>query len=225
MPGRVRVAVLCLIAAAPAGLAACGDGGSNVTRTGSTPLVQRSDGSLMRVPDPLTVADLHRVPADSPQATLLRLWFYAQWGSAPILSRFHDDRVTRALSAAVVAGVYEQQRDEMVDSRPRIRSVARRPEGVLLRVDLLTASAPPRPEFLLLRRGSGGWRIIYDSYLNDALVAYVQTQTQQRVAPQSGALQAIDVGDLAASRYRAVLLSEFARRTPQRRPALPRSDG
>jgi len=199
---------MCLIAAATLGVVACGGDGSNITRTGRTPSVQQADGRLNRAPDPLSVEDIERVRPDSPQAVVLRLWFYAQWGSAPSIVRLYDQRIVRAIGAPAIAGALDQQRSDLLDTRPVVGPVARISAGSLVTVEVLSTADPPRPESFLLRRRGHVWRIVHDSLLEDALSTYVQVETQLRVAPTATSAdpRAVRAGRAAARRYRELFL-------------------
>jgi hypothetical protein len=207
-----RIAGVGLCTAAGIGIGGCGGEPSNITRTGSTVLEQRADGSLTRQPDPLSVADLERVPPGSPQATVLRLWFYGQWGSAVNAVRFYDQRVLRAIGHSSAVGAYASQRLGMLDSHPKVRSVTRNPAGTLVKVDMLTISGAPRREFFLLRRQGAGWRIVYDSFLDSALATYVEAQMRPGTAPPNAAASrdAIAARIDAVNRYRSTLLSDLS---------------
>lgn len=207
-----RIAGVGLCTAAGTGIGACGGEASNITRTGSTALEQRADGSLTRQPDPLSVADLERVPRGSPQATVLRLWFYGQWGSSVNAVRFYDQRVLRAIGDSSAAGAYVSQRLGMLDSHPKVRSVTRNPAGTLVKVDMLTISGPPRREFFLLRRQGAGWRIVYDTFLGRALPAYVEAQMRPGTASPNAAASrdAIAARIDAVIRYRRTLLGDLS---------------
>jgi len=170
------------------------------------------DGSLTRLPDPLSLDDLDRFPRDSPQQAVFRLWFYGQWGSSLNTVGLYDRRVRRMIGDSAVAGAYAAERLGMLDSHPIVRSVARNAGGTLVTVDMLTTSEPPRREFFLLRRQSAGWRIIYDSVLARALPAYVQAQMGLATAPPDSAvyLRAIAAGTNAVNRYRMTLLGDLS---------------
>lgn len=207
-----RITVLCVSAAACAALLGCGGDGSNITRAGRTPIEQRVDGSLTRLPDPLSVEDLGRLPPDSAQLAVFRLWFYGQWGSSLNTVRFYDQRVRRAVGDSAVAGAYASERLRLLDSHPQVRSVTSTGAGTLVTVNMLTTSAPPRPEFFLLRRQTVGWRIVYDSVLARALPAYVQAQMGAVAAHADSAAsrRAIAASTNALDRYRRTLFSDLS---------------
>ena len=166
----------------------------------------------MRQPDPLSVEDLERLPGGSAQSAVVRLWFYVQWGDSSSTARFYDPRVLRTIGDATVAGAYSLRRLEMLDSRPRVRSETRNAAGTLVTVDVLTTSAPPRPEFFLLRHRAVGWRIVYDSLLEKALPSYIQAQKQFAVAPGNNtpSPDATTAGAAAVKQYRQILFSDLA---------------
>jgi hypothetical protein len=197
-----RAALLtCTLAASLGGLA-CGE--ANITRTGRTPVVQQSDGRLNRDPDPLSVADIQRLPADAPESVVYRVWFYAQWGSSISIPRYYDARVVKTLGAVTIANAFARDRDDIVRGQPRLRGVVRTPGGRLVTLQVLSAKDRPRLESFLLRRRAGGWRIVHDSLLEDALRTDAQVLTQQRVDPGGAHAdpRAITAGIRAAARYR-----------------------
>jgi hypothetical protein len=211
MTKPAHVPAVGVLVVALSSLLGCG-GGSNITRTGRTPVVQRADGRLNRDPDPVSIAQIKRLPRDSPQSVVLQVWFYAQWGSAPSIVRFYDPRVVSTIGAATIANAFARERDDMLGMTPRLGSVVRGPGGRLVTVTLLSATAAPEPESYLLRRRGGVWRIVHDSVLEHALRDYVQVKTQQRVAPGAPRAdpRAVAAGVRAATRYRRIYLSRGA---------------
>jgi hypothetical protein len=200
-----RVAVLACVLVAPVGGLACG-GESNITRTGTTPVVQQRDGRLNRDPDPLSIADIERLPADSPQSVVFRIWFYAQWGSSTSIPRYYDAKVVKTIGAATIANAFARDRDDIVRGQPRLRGVLRTSGGRLVTMQVFSVTDRPHLESFLLRHRAGRWRVVHDTLLEEALRIDAQVRTQQRVDPGAARFdpRAITAGIRAATRYRTI---------------------
>jgi hypothetical protein len=198
---RLRGAAL--VALASAVLSSCGgsDGGSSAQ--------VESKGRLKADPDPLTLTDLSRVPKDSPQETVLRLYFWAQWGSAPNIAAVYDRAFQEGLGIPRIADAFVAVRPELLISSPRIVGTERNRLGTLVTVELRTRYGRPQLESFLLQRRSGGWVIVYDTLLQRAMGTLAQSRVVAgRAKPGRAALARATVGAARASRqYRVVALS------------------
>jgi hypothetical protein len=206
-------------------LAGCAETTDRITRTGTPATERRADGRLKMDPAPLTVADLNSLPPGSPQRTVARAWFYAQWGSPANVLRCYDDRVLSVVGRKAIAGAYAQQRTTMIDARPEFALGASNANGALVTVLLSSTGDPPRPESYLLRRRGASWRIVYDSFLEPALAAYITSdrQTSDGQDPASAARS----GAQAAKRYRElyIAVAGAARLADRVQPARNRAAG
>jgi len=182
-------------------LAGCGGSGSDqMVRSGTVTVQQKADGTLRSTPAPVTVADVEKLPAGSPQQTVARLVFWAQWGNLPAVADLYDRRVIGIVGRSRIVGTYDYVRADLLTSQLRIRGTRPSGSGVFVSAELASTSGPPRREgFLLVRRG-GAWRVVYDTLLERAIEGYTITQLAPgdptpSVAAQGGATR-------AAQRYR-----------------------
>jgi hypothetical protein len=123
--------------------------------------------------------------ANSPSAVVLQLWRAVQVGDVPSAVGLYDPRVRDSIGFTTVAGTLAQQRTALAVLRPQIVSVSRTPLGLELVARATSRGSGVGVQSFLLRHGSEGWRVVYDTLLGDALAGYVQTQVQHRVAPKS----------------------------------------
>jgi hypothetical protein len=208
-----------------AGLSACAgsdDGevasSDRIARTGASPAAVGPQGRLTAQPAPLTLADLRKQPKGSPQAAVLELWFWGQWGSAPNIVAAYMPRIRSTIGVSNITGAYAQQRVDLLDSLPRIAAVRRTKLGAFVGLEILTKQNEPRREsFLLQQPSSDGWRVAYDTLLERALAGYVQTTVQSTIDPNAErpAARAIREGVAVAQTYRDAFASSLAPRIPE----------
>jgi hypothetical protein len=218
----MRLKSLCAIVAAAALLAGCGgDGGSDrMVRTGKSEAKVGPDGRLTSNPDPLTLKDLARFKAGSPDKALMELLFWTQWGNLPSVVDAYDPRIVAAMGVSGITGAYSWLRPQVSTSKARVIQRRRHGSTVFLGVEFLTKDGPVRESFLLRRRG-GQWRILYDTLLERALKGYTETRVS------GGALKpghaAVRAGERAAQRYRDTYPSLELNRRAQIDRGLPGS--
>ena len=135
----------------------------------------RPDGSLTSQPDPLSLADVAQERKGTPAEAVMKLWFWAQWGSSPNIIASYHPAVVRRLGSADIAGAYAMKRASMLQTRPRFVDVSKAASGdVVVTLEGLQVNTPPQPYSFTLRRVAGQWMVIFDTLLEDGLAAYVQ---------------------------------------------------
>lgn len=181
-----------------------GDVPERQTRTAAAATKIRPDGRLDRAPSPLSVADLDKLRPRSAEATVMTLWFYAQWGASPNIVAMYDQRARRALGSGRIASAYSLARPETLAVSPRVVGTRRADRGTLVFVDMYSKEAAPSHESFLLVRRKGEWRVLHDSFLERNVVPVVRSEVQLRVAPRAKETigEAERAGAEAASRYR-----------------------
>ena len=154
-------------------LAGCGSSGSDqMVRSGTVAVQQKADGALASIPAPLTIKDVEKQPADSPQQALTRLFFWTQWGNLPAVADLYDRRIIAIVGRSNIVGAYDYLRPDLLTSRLRILAARRSGAGVFVSAEVAsTAGSPRREGFLLVRRG-GAWRVVYDTLLERAVEGY-----------------------------------------------------
>jgi hypothetical protein len=188
-----------------------GCGGANKSDAGARPTFGGAqlgnDGRLIGDPSPLTVADLDRQPEASPQRAVMETLFWAQWGSTPNVLSMYDPRVRRSLGVNA-ASAYAFLRAQLVTSYPRVVAARKGRAGTFVGVEMFSKNTPVRRESFLLEKRGGDWRIVYDTLLDRALVAYIRIRvsgdpTAKKLDPRA-AIQAESV----ARAYRAMSLPD-----------------
>jgi hypothetical protein len=140
-----------------------------MVRSGTTPVVQKADGTLSATPSPLTLRDVGKQPDDSAARAVMQLIFWAQWGNLPAIFNIYDSRIAGTLGVSKIAGSYEYLRPDLLTSRPRIIATQPSGGGEFVSLELTSTRGAPAREGFLLRRRGGAWRVVYDTLLERAL--------------------------------------------------------
>ena len=183
------------------------DAGASASAGGTSSKQRR----LREVPDLLRLADLRRERPGSAEAAVLRLLYFAQWGSAPNLAAAYDPVVRERVGVSNIVGTYTQRRASLATSRVRIVERLDTRTGTLISIELLRADAGPAHHSYSLRRREGRWRVVFDTLLEDGLGTYVAgTHSRSAVGrPPDGA--AARQGRQAAHAYRRLFASNLDR--------------
>jgi hypothetical protein len=220
---RIARHTACLVCAVLAlGPSGCGlgdggdDGGRNVRLQGTSVEI-RPDGSLTADPPPVTLRDLARQGSDSPEGTIFRLWFFAQWGAVPSVARLYDPRVRATGVLPQVSGGYASQRSLFLSSRPRVIFRRRDEAGTHVGVELLRHAAVPVRESYVLRRRGSRWTVVYDTVAEQLIRTYAESF--EKAGPNDKPTRStVRAGQLAAQRFRSVSLRGAARAGTRPRP-------
>jgi hypothetical protein len=157
-------------------------------------------------------ASSRAAPAKSPSAVVLQLWRAVQVGDVPSAVGLYDPRVRGSVGFTTIAGTLAQERSALAVLRPQIVSISRTPIGLELVVRATSRGSGVGVQSFLLRKGSEGWRVVYDTLLGDALAGYVQIRVQHRVAPRSNV--PAPAAQLAGERASLVYQALFADTLP-----------
>lgn len=168
--GLVAVAILVLSQVSTGG----GDGQTSSAST---------TGRLSADPEPLSLADVAKQP-DPAARTVLRLWFYGQWGSQANLLSLINPTVRRIVGDGILTNAYSVQRLTFVSSRPKITGIEKTSLGRVVRVATLTKTGPPQLDSFLMKQIKGRWVDMYDTVTDRILQAYGQ-QLKQPLVPGS----------------------------------------
>jgi hypothetical protein len=179
---------------------------ANVAAGGET----KADGRLRAPAKPLRLADLRREQR-GPQAAILRLFYFAQWGSAPNIASAYDPAVRRVVGVSNIVGTYSGQRASLAKSRLRIIESTKTPTGTFVSVELLRADAPPERHSFSLRQRFGQWRIVYDTLLEGGLANYVASMRSRNPVDKLPDRRAVIQGQTTAQRYRGLFASTIDR--------------
>ena len=142
---------------------------------------------------------LKAAATDSPEATVLTLWRRMQQRLVQLAQPEYSRRVVNSLGEAAVQGGLREQQAFFSTSTPRIASRERTEIGEALTVRALLTDGRTIDHSYVVRRESGGWRIIYDSVLEDGLAAYGRRNAEF----SSAGRRAVEAAGIAiAERYR-----------------------
>jgi hypothetical protein len=202
--------------AAVVALAVTGCGGTGTKNEGNVANVPETgvtgaDGRLSEAPTPLRIADLRREPRGSAQAAVLRLFYFAQWGSAPNIASAYDPLVRNAVGVSNIVGTYGQQRSALATSRPRIIESTATATGTFVSLELLRADAPPARHSFSLRQRYGRWQIVFDTLLEGGLDAYISSVRSRSPVGRPPDRSAARQGREAAQNYRGLFASNLNR--------------
>ena len=205
IPGSkfLLVAVLLLLATAAAVYAGTKiDDGTDepVTRT-------RADGSLTSQPDPLSLEDVQKQRRGTPAEAVMKLWYWAQWGSSPNIIAAYHPAVVRRLGSADIAGSYAGQRASLLAAQPRIVNVVPgRDETSVVTLDALRVNLPPEHYSFTVRKVGTEWFVVFDTLLESGITAYVQFRNTPNPDSKSVPAAAKRAGLAAARSYRVAFL-------------------
>ena len=181
-------------------MAGCGGDDGKVSRTGPSKPEELSNGQLDRRPTPLRIEDVANAKPGSPERAVLEVMFWGQWGSPQGVLAQYSPRVVRATGAQNIAGIYESNRDYLASTLAQVETTKAVGRRRVVALRLLTEESPPRAESFLLTPAKDGWRIIYDSFVENSLAGYVQTAEQQARHPRAPDDATPDPAAVAAGR-------------------------
>ena len=164
---------------------------------------ERPDGSLVADPAPLSLEDLSAVPTGSASEAVLRLWYWAQWGSPPNIIAAYSPEVVSGLGAVNIAGAYSLKRAGMVSSRPRIAGEVRGDAGPSSRWRRCGATWTGA---LRLHHGAGGRALgdPFDTLLESGIAAWAQFDAMPDPNAADVPTAAAKAGINAARRFREI---------------------
>lgn len=195
-----------------------GDDESSASLPGTSVAIEKN-GSLKDDPPPLTLRDVRRQREDSPQETVMRLWFLAQWGNIPAVVAMYDPAVRRAVGVALLSGGYSVQRPVLLASRPRIAYTTPTDLGTTVGLNVYRRGAPPLRDSFLLRNAGTRWVVVYDTVLERAFSSYSQFSLTADPSARPSR-EAVQAGKAATARFRdAYLKARLGRKgSSQTRP-------
>ena len=168
-------------------LAGCGGGSSNlIVRTGPVHSSVGPDGKLDADPGPLTVSDLDALPRHSPQAAVMRLLFWGQWGGLPQVTNLYARSTVDALGPRSIRRTYEIIRAALLLSRPEVAFTCRNGRSAFVAVDLLSRTSSPDPESFLLHRRGTQWRVVFDTNLGERDKGFPERRAANTAAEIAG---------------------------------------
>ena len=164
--------------------------------------------------DLLTVKQVEEAGAGTPRAAVTRLFFFAQWGSAPNLIGSYSPGTVRALGPRNIAAGYAVLRRQLLATRPQITGELETSRGVLVNVELRREQGASQQESVLVRRRAGEWMVVYDSFLARGLELSVRLDSGQ-VDPNRAPPAAIREARSVLRRYYGLADAESRRDSDQ----------
>ena len=191
-----------------AGLGGCG--GSD----GANPPAGNSGVSASQDLAPLTVAQIRRVPQTDPFSAVVRLWFWAQWGSAPNLVGAYDPTVVRVAGPANLASVYAAQRATFLSYRPRLIARIQSGSRAFVAVEGRGPGVNPLPIGFDLRRVGTRWLITHDTFVENLLADTVTARADPDPLRTKHPAVYVKRGETVADRFRALFPAPARQRVP-----------
>jgi hypothetical protein len=148
--------------------------------------------------------EIDDAPGGSAARAVMRLWFWAQWGSLPNVVAAYDPEVVERVGSEDIASTYTLNRSTYISSRPRIVDVSTGRRGTVVHVEALRRNAPPQRSSFTLRRRDGYWYVVFDTVLEQGLAAWVQFRSMPDPDAKDIPAAAVRAGINAARRYRLV---------------------
>lgn len=152
---------------------------------------------------PLTLAQVARIPQADPASTVMRLWFWAQWGSFPNVAASYDPRVIQIAGPQGFFQVFVIQRSTLLQFHPRVTAVTIRGPTAFVAVVGEAAGVKPYYTSFDLRRVSNVWLITHDTLLEGTLpsaIAGLLDPNPVRTVPPA---QYLRQGEAVMTRIRA----------------------
>jgi hypothetical protein len=186
----------------------CNSGGSDDSRISRTTAsaTPASGRVLTADPAPLTPADLKKVGVDKPAGVVLSAYYWAQWGSLPNVVALYDSRVRDAFGSPGISDAYQDQRDAILHTQPRVKDVTRARRGIVVTVEGWSKGAPPSHDSFLLSRHGGRYYILHDTLLERGLSAVAGARASRNLTGKQAIQAANKAGGAAARRYRNLTL-------------------
>ena len=195
-------------------VAGCGGGNDNA---GSTVSQAGASGDDEPAPAPALLArkDVDRQPTGSSTAAVMNLLYWAQWGNWPEVVAAYEPRIRGIAGDTKIIGTYQQQRSTLMNTRFTIRERAQTSRGQFVAVEFQGSKGETQSQSYLLVRRNGKWRILNDTFFENAFRTYVQGVVQNTVAPNATkpSRAAVQSASAAAESLRAALVPR-PRRSP-----------
>lgn len=165
MVRKLRTPQVLLAACLAVSLVGCG--------TAQSVAAGASGVSAPRQLTPLTLAQVGKIPEGNPASTVMRLWFWGQWGSMPNVLASYDPGTVRITGSRDIFQVYTIQRSTLLEFRPQIVDESTRGFTAFVAVQGKASGQKPYQASFDLRRVGRAWFITHDSLLEGTLPGYV----------------------------------------------------
>lgn len=151
--------------------------------------------------------DLARFKAGSPQRQFLVYWSAVQFQDWATMAGSFEPSVAAQVGVDRIAQALRSQVPILRLQKPRIVSVVSANGQTSVRYAIRDQGGLTLTETATLRRASGRWRLVYDSFLDQALQVAAQNLVQNRIDPNAPhpSARAIAAGEAAATLLRKTL--------------------
>jgi hypothetical protein len=151
-------------------------------------------------------AELRRASAGSTERAFLEFWSLLQYQGWAAAVESYDPPLLAAIGSDRIAEALKTQAAYFRSARPDLRRSIRRRGRVTVRYLVANSAGNVVPQSMTWTRTSEGWRIFYDTLLDESLRQAAQRATQVRVDPTTDRTgpEAIRAGEAASrlqSRY------------------------
>ncbi len=128
--------------------------------------------------------DLGRpLESSGPQATVREMSRLLRFGAVPGAADLYSKRLAAAVGRTVLVAALRQAAPAYAQAKLRVRGVRKTPTGTILLVQRVAPEGAPANASFIVRRSEGKWRIVYDSFLSDAVFAVVRARRQRQIDP------------------------------------------
>lgn len=129
------------------------------------------------------------------------LWFAIQWGATPMIVDAYVPAVSERIGYQVLSGAWHARRSAVIGSRPRIGGVARDQDRTVVRYAIESHLKPPVRQSAIMVVDRGKWRIVHDTFSEEALAVHAVAAAKGSGASPS---EAVRRGEEARSRFRRI---------------------
>lgn len=194
-----------LIAAA---LLAAGCGGDSDNAKSTVPQAAASGDEPAPAPTLLARKDVQKQAAGSATGAVMNHLYWAQWGNWPEVVAAYEPRIRKIAGDTRIIGTYQQQRSSLMTTRFNIRDQFQTSRGQFVAVEFVGPRGETQSQSYLLVKRGGKWRILNDTFFENAYRTYVQGVVQNTVAPNAKkpSKAAVDAANSAAESLRSALV-------------------
>lgn len=172
----------------------------------------------------ITQRDLDSVPAGSAERAFLTFWRDLQFQAWDRALATYEPQLVRAVDGSNLVEALKSQGAYFRRVKPEFQSTIKDGDTATVRYLVESPSGPKTPQSVSFQRRRAGWSIVYDPFLDVALLEAIQAATQAQIDPraQEVSARAIQAG-LRAARLQSSYLALKSPRSKRTEPSEPRT--
>jgi hypothetical protein len=171
------------VAAAAATIALAGCGGNSGDKATSTSKATGGPGSTAASTTDETAG--RPLDASGPEATVREMTRLLGSGVVPGAALLYDQRLSKAVGRDIFIAAIRQVAGAYAQSKVQITGKRRTSAGTILLVKRLAGKNPPVAASYIVRRAGDSWKIVYDSFLSDSVLAVATQRRQREIDPKA----------------------------------------